>query len=118
VINRATASRLVSDLPDAELAPMIELYLSESAANCDAIEAAVSEGDLQGLNYHIHKEASSSLIFGLEDYGNYLREIEAKIKAGAFSLSQFDLKELSGLAESAQFALRSFFDTAAAEPSA
>ena len=117
MINRATASRLVSDLPDVELAPMIELYLSESAANREAIEVAVSAGDLQGLNYHVHKEASSSLIFGLEDYGNYLREIEAQIKDGAFSLSQFDLKELSGLAESAQLALRSFFDTAAADPS-
>jgi len=106
MINTEKLEQLLTDIPEGEFGSFLRLYFSESKANLDAVKSAVGIGDLETFNYHVHKEASSSLIFGLEEYGNYLRGIEAAIGKSVFDMARFDLQALCGLADSAHASLR------------
>lgn len=107
MINDPILAKLRSDFDDdEELFSFFSLYFSESKANLAAIKTSLEANELESLKFYVHKEGSASLIFGLDDYGNYLRRMESKIDDGDFEIEDTDFSMLFDLANSSHTLLR------------
>lgn len=105
-INSETIKELESDLLKEQFCALVEMYLQQSVKQLASIVELIESDELEKLKYLIHKEASSSLIFGLEEYGYYLRKIERNIDLDRYDSNSVDVGLMQDLMTKSHSALR------------
>lgn len=106
LINNETIKDLETDLSKGEFCALVEMYLQQSVKQLASIVEAIENGELEKLKYQVHKEASSSLIFGLEEYGYYLRKIERDIDLDRYDSNSVDVDLMQDLMTKSHSVLR------------
>jgi len=106
LINKETIKELETDLPREDFCALVEMFLQQSVKQLASIVEIIESDELQELKHLIHKEASSSLIFGLEEYGYYLRKIERDIDLDRYDSNSVDVGLMQDLMTKSHSALR------------